>query len=146
MIDEMHALHSNGTFELVSIMDNKSIVWYWLLYTNLWTRLYWHFLSCCQNDICLSSLLNYSYSSLFSTNLRTRLSLFMVVLMRKSIWSNLLDLLLRGSCFIWCHLCRSLYGLNQSLCAWFGWFRIVTHLFGIIQIDADHSLFFRNFP
>ncbi|KAL1291116.1 hypothetical protein AAHE18_20G178400 [Arachis hypogaea] len=43
-----------------------------------------------------------------------------------------------------CHLRRSLYGLKQSPRAWFGRFSAVVSKFGMIQSEADHSVFSRH--
>ena len=43
-----------------------------------------------------------------------------------------------------CRLCRSLYGLNQSPRAWFGRFSFVVLEFGITQSTADHSVFYHH--
>ena len=42
------------------------------------------------------------------------------------------------------HLRKSLYGLKQSPCAWFGKFSEVIEKFGIQKSKYDHSIFYIN--
>ena len=44
-----------------------------------------------------------------------------------------------------CKLQKSLYGLKQSPCAWFGQFTKVLNLDGYMQSQADHTLFIKHF-
>jgi len=68
-----------------------------------------------------------------------------MVICKRFIWNNLLDLLLRGeSTGLVCCLHKSLYGLKQSLRAWFGKFNNVVKQFGIIQCEANHSTFYHH--
>ena len=39
---------------------------------------------------------------------------------------------------------KSLYGLKQSLCAWFGKFNQVIEKLGMHKSKSDHSVFYRN--
>jgi len=43
-----------------------------------------------------------------------------------------------------CRLCKSLYGLKQSLRAWFGKFSNVVQQFGMTRCEADHSVFYQH--
>ena len=43
-----------------------------------------------------------------------------------------------------CHLRKSLYGLKQSPCAWFGKFNEVIEKFGMPKSKSDHYVFYRN--
>ena len=43
-----------------------------------------------------------------------------------------------------CHLRKSLYGLKQSLHAWFGKFSQAVEEFGMQKSKSDHSVFYRN--
>ena len=43
-----------------------------------------------------------------------------------------------------CHLRKSLYGLKQSLRAWFGKFSQAVEKFGMQKSKSDHSVFYRN--
>ena len=43
-----------------------------------------------------------------------------------------------------CRLCKLLYGLKQSPCAWFGKFSKVVEKFGLQKSKSDHSVFYRN--
>jgi len=40
-----------------------------------------------------------------------------------------------------CKLHRSLYGLKQLSCAWFGKFSHITQNFGMKRSEEDHSIF-----
>ena len=43
-----------------------------------------------------------------------------------------------------CRLRKSLYGLKQSPCAWFGKFSQTVEEFGMQKSKSDHSVFYRN--
>ena len=43
-----------------------------------------------------------------------------------------------------CRLRKSLYGLKQSLCTWFGKFSEVIEKFGLQKNKFDHSVFYKN--
>ena len=43
-----------------------------------------------------------------------------------------------------CKLCRSLYGMKQSLRVWFSRFSSVVQEFGMIQNTTDHSVFYHH--
>ena len=43
-----------------------------------------------------------------------------------------------------CHLKKSLYGLKQSLRAWFGKFSQAIETFGMQKNKSDHSIFYKN--
>ena len=44
-----------------------------------------------------------------------------------------------------CCLRKSLYGLKQSLCAWFGKFSQAVEEFGMRKSKSYHSAFYKNF-
>ena len=44
-----------------------------------------------------------------------------------------------------CRLRKSLYGLKQNLCAWFGKFSQAVETFGMQKSKFDHSVFYKNF-
>nr|KYP70478.1 Retrovirus-related Pol polyprotein from transposon TNT 1-94 [Cajanus cajan] len=50
----------------------------------------------------------------------------------------------QGGSGLVCKLQKSLYGLKQSPCAWFGRFSKVIQEFGMIRCEADHTVFFRR--
>ena len=50
----------------------------------------------------------------------------------------------QGETSLICTLHKSLYGLKQSLRAWFGRFSKVIQQFGIVHSEADHSLFYKH--
>ena len=43
------------------------------------------------------------------------------------------------------HLRKSLYGLKQSPCAWFGIFSQAVEEFGMQKSKSNHSIFYKNF-
>ena len=43
-----------------------------------------------------------------------------------------------------CHFQKSLYGLKQSPCVWFGKFSQAVEEFGMQKSKSDHSVFYRN--
>ena len=43
-----------------------------------------------------------------------------------------------------CRLRKSLYGLKQSPCAWFGKFSQTVETFGMQKSMSDHSVFYKN--
>ncbi|RDX86712.1 hypothetical protein CR513_31925, partial [Mucuna pruriens] len=52
------------------------------------------------------------------------------------------DFVAQGESGLVCKLCRSLYGLKQSLRAWFGKFSQVVQNFGMTRSEADHFVFY----
>ena len=48
----------------------------------------------------------------------------------------------KGESSLVCKLQRSLYGLKQSLRAWFGKFNSIVQAFGMKRSEADHSIFY----
>ena len=43
------------------------------------------------------------------------------------------------------HRCKSVYGLKQSPCAWFGKFNQTVEKFGMRRSKFDHPVFYKNF-
>ena len=50
----------------------------------------------------------------------------------------------QGESRLVCKLRCSLYGLKQSLQAWFGWFSSVVQEFGMTWGTANHSIFYHH--
>ena len=50
----------------------------------------------------------------------------------------------QGESSLVCKLCRSLYGLKQSLRAWFSWFSSMVQEFGMIRSITNHSVFYHH--
>jgi len=111
MIENMCALQSTGTWDLLPFppgkstdgchllytikfapmvpLINSSLFWYQMIYTSVQVRLYSHFLPRSQNRVCTT--IHYD----------TRMFSCMVIWMKRCTWSNHKDLLLRGSPLLW---------------------------------------------
>ena len=73
----------------------------------------------------------------------SRMSSFMMVSLRRYIWSNRLVLLLRGS-LVWYASYFVLNGLKQSPRVWFSWFSLVVQEFGMIRSTTDHFIIYHH--
>ncbi|RVW49251.1 Retrovirus-related Pol polyprotein from transposon RE2 [Vitis vinifera] len=130
MVDEMAALHSNGTWDLVVLPLGKSTVGCrWSMQLRL-------LLSACFSPWLLCAL------GLFIRWI-LKMPSFMVILPRKFIWSNLLVLLLRG---VWFSVQVTPFSiwLETSPRAWFSRFSSVVQEFGMLRSTADHSVFYHH--
>ena len=74
----------------------------------------------------------------------SRMSSFMLISLRRLIWSSRLVLLPRRESGLVCKLCHSLYGLKQSPRAWFSRFSSVVQEFGMIRSITNHSIFYHH--
>ncbi|RVX12789.1 Retrovirus-related Pol polyprotein from transposon RE1 [Vitis vinifera] len=166
MVDEMAALHSNGTWDLVVLPSGKSTVgcrWVYAvkvgpdgqvdrLKARLVAKGYTQVYGSDYGDT-FSPVAKIASVRFFSPWLLCVLGLFiswilkmpsfMVILPRKFIWSNLL-VFCSGESGLVCRLRRSLYGLKQSPRAWFGRFSSVVQEFGMLRSTADHSVFYHH--
>lgn len=94
---------------------------------------------------CLPSACSYPWLPLDNglyTNWTLKVHFFMVSFQKKSIWSNCLALLLKGS-LAWYVNCHSLHGLKQSPRVWFERFSIVIQEFAMVQCEFDHYVFLK---
>ncbi|RVX02272.1 Retrovirus-related Pol polyprotein from transposon TNT 1-94 [Vitis vinifera] len=143
MVDEMTALHSNGTWDLVSLPPGKSTAGCRWVYTvkvgpdsqvdSLKARLvakgYTRIYGC-------------DYGDTFSPVAKigsVRLFLSMEVYMEQPP-----GFVAQGESGLVCKLRRSLYGLKQSPRAWFGLFNSVVQEFGMLRSEAVHSVFYHH--
>ncbi|RVX00280.1 Retrovirus-related Pol polyprotein from transposon TNT 1-94 [Vitis vinifera] len=135
MVDEMAALHSNGTWDLVVLPSGKSTVgcrWVYAVkvgpdgqvdrlkarlvakgYTQVYGSDYGDTFPCCQDCFCPLASLHGCYVFLAS---------------------------LSGESGLVCRLRRSLYGLKQSPRAWFGRFSSVVQEFGMLRSSDQDGI------
>ena len=170
MIDEMAALHSNSTWELVPLPPGKSTVGCRWIYTvkvgpdgqidRLKARLV---------AKGYTQIFGLDYTDTFSpvakmSSVRLILSLSAVhhwplhqldiknaflhgALQEEVYMDQPPGFVIQGkSSGMVCRLKRALYGLKQSPRAWFGRFRDVVQKYGMIRSEADHSVFYRHSP
>ncbi|QHO14032.1 Retrovirus-related Pol polyprotein [Arachis hypogaea] len=168
MIEEMSALHSTGTWDLVPLPPGKSTVGCRWIYTIKVS-------SDGTIDRLKARLVAKGYTQIFGLDYgdtfspvakmaSVRLFLSMAAIRHWPLHQlDIKNAFLHGdleeevymeqppgfvaqgeSSGLVCHLRRSLYGLKQSPRAWFGRFSAVISKFGMIQSEADHSVFFRH--
>ncbi|KAL6323247.1 hypothetical protein AAG906_029254 [Vitis piasezkii] len=146
MVDEMAALHSNGTWDLVSLPPGKSTVGCRWVYTIKVVLGY----GCDYGDTFSPVAKIASFAYFYAWQLCViglfiawilRMFFFVVNFSRKCIttWFCCSG----GVCLV-CKLRRSLYGLKQSPRAWFGHFSSVVQEFGMLRSEADHSVFYHH--
>ncbi|RVW96741.1 Retrovirus-related Pol polyprotein from transposon TNT 1-94 [Vitis vinifera] len=117
MVDEMAALHSNGTWDLVSLPPD-----------------------------CFCSLISFhgSYVSWPLYQLDIKNVFLHGELLEEVYMEQPPDFVAQGESDLVCKLRRSLYGLKQSPRAWFGRFSSVVQKFGMLRSEADHSVFYHH--
>ncbi|XP_070006743.1 uncharacterized protein [Nicotiana sylvestris] len=168
MSDEMSALHTSGTWELVPLPSGKSTVgcrWVYAVKVGpdgQIDRLKAHLVAKEYTQI-----FGLDYSDTFSPVAKVasvRLFLSMVAVRHWPLYQlDIKNVFLHGdledevymeqppgfvaqgeSCGLVCRLRRSLYGLKQSPRAWFDKFNTVIQEFGMTRSEADHSVFYRH--
>jgi hypothetical protein len=164
ILDEMSALESNHTWELVPLPSGKSIVGCrWIFNVKVGPDGQVDRLKACLVAKGYTQVHGQDYSDTFSPVAKmasVRLFLAMAAMKRWSLF--LLDIknaflhgdleeeiymeqppgfVAQGECDLVCKLRKSLYGLKQSPRAWFGRFSKVLQQFGMIRCEADHSVF-----
>ncbi|RVW74424.1 Retrovirus-related Pol polyprotein from transposon RE1 [Vitis vinifera] len=133
MVDEMAALHSNGTWDLVVLPSGKSTVGCrWVYAVKVGPD--------GQVDRLKARLVAKGYTQVYGSDYGDTFSLLPRLLLSAcfSPW------LLCGESGLVCRLRRSLYGLKQSPRAWFSRFSSVVQEFGMLRSTADHSVFYHH--
>ncbi|RVX15929.1 Retrovirus-related Pol polyprotein from transposon RE2 [Vitis vinifera] len=141
MVDEMTALHSNGTWDLVVLPSGKSTVgcrWVYTVKVGLDGQVDRLKIASVRLLLSMAAMRSWPLYQLGIKN-----AFLHGDLAEKFIWSNHLVLLLRGS-LVKCRLRRSLYGLKQSPRAWFSRFSSVVQEFGMFRSTTDHSVFYHH--
>ncbi|RVW22259.1 Retrovirus-related Pol polyprotein from transposon TNT 1-94 [Vitis vinifera] len=166
MVDEMAALHSNGTWDLVVLPSGKSTVgcrWVYAvkvgpdgqvdrLKARLVAKGYTQFMvlimvthsPCCQDCFCplllsMAAMCSWPLYQLDIKNAFLHGDLAEEVYMEQPP-----GFVAQGESGLVCRLRRSLYGLKQSPRAWFSRFSSVVQEFGMLRSTADHSVFYHH--
>ncbi|RVW31085.1 Retrovirus-related Pol polyprotein from transposon RE1 [Vitis vinifera] len=137
MVDELTALHSNGTWDLVSLPPSKSTIgcrWVYTVKVVLMVRLLL-FVYFSPWQLCVIGLFISWILRMFS---------FMVNFSRKVYMEQPPGFVAQGESGLVCKLRRSLYGLKQSPRAWFGRFSSIVQEFGMLRSEANHSVFYHH--
>nr|CAN66416.1 hypothetical protein VITISV_044133 [Vitis vinifera] len=150
MVDEMVALHFNGTWDLVSLPLGKSTVGCRWVYTvkvgpdgqvnRLKARLvakgYTQIYGCDYGDT-FSPVAKIAFLDIKNAFLYAEL-------LEEVYMEQPPGFVAQGESGLVCKLRRSLYGLKQSPRAWFGHFSSVVQEFGMLWSEADHSVFYHH--
>ncbi|RVW35016.1 Retrovirus-related Pol polyprotein from transposon RE1 [Vitis vinifera] len=137
MVDEMAALHSNGTWDLVSLPPGKSTVGCRWIYTvkvgpdGQVDRL--------KARLVVKAMCHWPLYQLDIKNAFLHGELLEEVYMEQPP-----GFVAQGESGLVCKLRRSLYGLKQSPRAWFGSLSSVVQEYGMLQSEADHSVFYHH--
>ena len=165
MVDEMTALHSNGTWDLVSLPPGKSTVgcrWVYTVKVGLDGQV--DRLNACLVAKGYTQIYGCNYGDTFSPVAKIAFVRFFLSMTAMCHWplyqldiknaflhSELLEevymeqplgFVAQEESGLVCKLHRSLYGLKQSPRAWFGRFSSVVQEFGMLRSEADHSVFY----
>ncbi|RVW96895.1 Retrovirus-related Pol polyprotein from transposon RE1 [Vitis vinifera] len=167
MVDEMAALHSNGTWDLVSLPLGKFTVGCRWVYTvkvgpdgqvdrlkaRLVAKVYTQIYGCDYSDT-FSPIAKIASVRLFlSMAAICYWPLYQLDIKNAFLHGEFLEELYmeqppgfvaQGESGLVCKLRRSLYGLKQSPRAWFGHFSSVVQEFGMLRSEADHSVFYHH--
>ncbi|RVW26227.1 Retrovirus-related Pol polyprotein from transposon RE2 [Vitis vinifera] len=137
MVDEMVVLHSNGTWDLVSLPPGKPTVGCHWIYTvkvgpdGQVNRL--------KARLVAKAMCHWPLYQLDIKNAFLHGELLEEVYMEQPP-----SFVVQGESGLVCKLRRSLYGLKQSPRAWFGRFNSVVQEFGMLGSEADHSVFYHH--
>ncbi|RVW17874.1 Retrovirus-related Pol polyprotein from transposon TNT 1-94 [Vitis vinifera] len=167
MVDEMAALHSNGTWDLVVLPSGKSTVgcrWVYAVkvgpdgqvdrlkarlvakgYTQVYGSDYGDTFSPVAKIASVRLLL--SMASMCSWplyQLDIKNAFLHGDLAEEVYMEQPLGFVAQGESGLVCRLRRSLYGLKQSPRAWFSRFSSVVQEFGMLRSTADHSVFYHH--
>ncbi|KAJ9689323.1 hypothetical protein PVL29_014817 [Vitis rotundifolia] len=167
MVDEMTALHSNGTWDLVSLPPGKSIVGCRWVYTvkvgpdgqvdRLKARLvakgYTQIYGCDYGDTFSPVAKIASVRLFLSMAAMCHWPLYQLDIKNAFIHGELLEevymeqppgFVAQGESGLVCKLRRSLYGLKQSPRVWFERFSSVVQEFGMLRSETNHSVFYHH--
>ncbi|RVX13401.1 Vacuolar protein sorting-associated protein 53 A [Vitis vinifera] len=167
MVDEMAALHSNGTWDLVSLPLGKSTVgcrWVYIvkvgpdgqvdrLKARLVAKGYTQIYGCDYGDTFSPVAKIASVHLFLSMAAIYHWPLYQLDIKNAFLHGELLEevymeqppgFVAQGESSLVCKLRCSLYGLKQSPRAWFGRFSSVVQEFGMLRSEADHSVFYHH--
>ncbi|RVW40739.1 Retrovirus-related Pol polyprotein from transposon RE2 [Vitis vinifera] len=134
MVDEMAALHSNGTWDLVLPSGKSTLV----VVGSTQLRLVLMIASV-RLLLSMAAMCSWPLYQLDIKNAFLHGDLAEEVYMEQPP-----GFVAQGSLVLVCRLRRSLYGLKQSPRAWFGRFSSVVQEFGMLRSTADHSVFYHH--
>ncbi|RVW26625.1 Retrovirus-related Pol polyprotein from transposon RE1 [Vitis vinifera] len=136
MVDEMAALHSNGTWDLVVLPSGKSTVGCrWVYAVKVGPD--------GQVDRLKARLVAKGYTQVYGSDYGDTFS--PVAKIASEVYMEQPPgFVAQGESGLVCRLRRSLYGLKQSPQAWFGRFSSVVQEFGMLRSTADHSVFYHH--
>ncbi|RVW98461.1 Retrovirus-related Pol polyprotein from transposon TNT 1-94 [Vitis vinifera] len=167
MVDEMAALHSNGTWDLVVLPSGKSTVgcrWVYAvtvgpdgqvdrLKARLVAKGYTQVYGSDYGDTFSPIAKIASVRLLLSMAAMCSWPLYQLDIKNAFLHGDLADevymkqppgFVAQGESGLVCRLRRSLYGLKQSPRAWFGRFSSVVQEFGMLRSTSDHSVFYHH--
>ncbi|RVW91047.1 Retrovirus-related Pol polyprotein from transposon TNT 1-94 [Vitis vinifera] len=167
MVDEMAALHSNGTWDLVVLPSGKSTVgcrWVYAvkvgpdgqvdrLKARLVAKGYTQVYGSDYGDTFSPVAKIASVRLLLSMAAMCSWSLYQLDIKNAFLHGDLAEevymeqppgFVAQGESGLVCRLRRSLYGLKQSPRAWFSRFSSVVQEFGMLRSTADHSVFYHH--
>ncbi|KAJ9707125.1 hypothetical protein PVL29_002217 [Vitis rotundifolia] len=167
MVDEMAALHSNGTWDLVVLPSGKSTVGcHWVyavkvgpdgqvdrLKARLVAKGYTQVYGSDYGDTFSPVAKIASVRLLLSMAAMCSWPLYQLDIKNAFLHGDLAEevymeqppgFVAQGESGLVCRLRRSLYGLKQSPRAWFGRFSSVVQEFGMLRSTADHSVFYHH--
>ncbi|RVW92497.1 Retrovirus-related Pol polyprotein from transposon RE1 [Vitis vinifera] len=167
MVDEMAALHSNGTWDLVVLPSGKSTVgcrWVYAvkvgpdgqvdrLKARLVAKGYTQVYGSDYGDTFSPVAKIASVRLLLSMAAMCSWPLYQLDIKNVFLHGDLVEkvymeqppgFVAQGESGLVCRLRRSLYGFKQSPRAWFGRFSSVVQEFGMLRSTADHSVFYHH--
>ncbi|RVX12228.1 Retrovirus-related Pol polyprotein from transposon TNT 1-94 [Vitis vinifera] len=137
MVDEMAALHSNGTWDLVVLPPGKSTVgcrWVYAVKVGPDGQI-----ASVRLLLSMAAMCSWPLYQLDIKNVFLHGDLAEEVYMEQPP-----GFCCSGESGLVCRLRRSLYGLKQSPRAWFSRFSSVVQEFGMLRSTADHSVFYHH--
>ncbi|RVW22230.1 Retrovirus-related Pol polyprotein from transposon RE2 [Vitis vinifera] len=137
MVDEMAALHSNGTWDLVVLPSGKSTVgcrWVYAVKVGPDGQI-----ASVRLLLSMAAMCSWPFYQLDIKNVFLHGDLAEEVYMEQPP-----GFVAQGESGLVCRLRRSLYGLKQSPRAWFSRFSSVVQEFGMLRSTADHSVFYHH--